>query len=235
MEQLENNEIDLQNFCSVDVKNTIDIVDSASELPLDIEVAGSGNDTVEKGIFKVFQNIMYNQHQVDHYSCTLVSAFTALSNSKNVVIPLKVMLEAMDDFRKSGKFIPGVGAYLQDGAECALRHFNRHTGNNISLSVLPFTIQNAINTLKNGFSFTTGIKYGDKYFSDEQDDGVIQMGSGVVGNKGHAISVCKVNTTDDYLFKYVENYDGELKYQIILADFSKNRELFFNTMVVFHD
>ena len=103
------------------------------------------------------------------------------------------------------------------------------------MEVKPFTIQNAISCLNGGFAFTSGIHYGSHYFANEQDDGVIENQSGTVGSNGHAVAFVKVNTIDDQLIKFVENYHGELKFDIILADFIKNRPLFFNNMVAFYE
>lgn len=73
----------------------------------DSDNAGAVDNTeVSKGVYKVFNNIMYNQHQVDAYACTLVSAFTALANSKNIDVPLEIMLAAFEEYKASGEFTP---------------------------------------------------------------------------------------------------------------------------------
>lgn len=199
------------------------------------EIAGGVDGEVEKGVFKCFNNKLYNQKIVDAFSCTLVSAFTALSNGKNVDVPVELMQEAFKEYHDSGKFTPWVWGSLVNGAEFALKHFNRHFGTNVKYECLPFTIQNGINAIKWGFPFTSWIKYGKEYFKDEQDDATIQAGEGVVGNNGHAIAFVKINTMDDQLVKFTENYHGLLKYDIILADFVKNRDLFFRTMIRFYE
>lgn len=205
-------------------------------IPEDDEELAWSNWEIESGVFKVFNNLFYNQRLVDNYSCTLVSAFTALSNSKNVEIPLSLIQEAFKDFKESGKFTPWVGAKLSDGAEYAVKHFNGHFGTSIKHKTVPFTIQNAIRALKTGFAFTSWIKYGKQYFKDEQDDGRIAGGEGVIGKNWHAIAFVKINTENGEQFvKYIENYRGVLKHDIIFADFKKLRPLFFNTMVTFYE
>lgn len=76
----------------------------------------------------------------------------------------------------------------------------------------------------------TGIKYSKDYFPDEQDNGIIDLPvERVSGSNGHAVSIVKVNTEDDVLVKFAENYAGKLAYNVILCDFGKKRKLFFNT------
>jgi hypothetical protein len=148
---MENNEQELQSGC---FEENIPLSAQDEDIPL-----GNVSGTVEKGIFKVYNNINYNQKLVDAFSCTLVSAFTALSNSKNIVVPLEVIQEAFKEYASSGKFKAGFGGGLEDGAIFALKHFNLYAKTNVKHKVLPFTIENAVATLKNGFCFTSGIKY----------------------------------------------------------------------------
>ncbi len=72
-------------------------------IPDSAELAGDMSP-IPSGVFKVFNNIFYNQKLIDDYSCTLVSAFTALSNGMNVEVPLWVIREAFNDYKASGKF-----------------------------------------------------------------------------------------------------------------------------------
>lgn len=200
----------------------------------DEEMAGSV-EVSEKGVFKAFQNHMYNQLDVDPYSCTLVSAFTALANAKDKKAPVNIVQEAFKDYVASGKFKAGYGWSLADGAYYATKHFNEWAGTAVKVELVPFTMQNVIASLKMGFPCVSGIKYGPAYFKNEQDDGIIQSGEWVTGNNGHAIAFVKANTVDDQLIKFVENYDGVLKFQIIYTDFQKNRDLFFQSMVRFYE
>lgn len=110
----------------------------------------------------------------------------------------------------------------------AAKHFNIEHGTNVKEKLIKLTVDNIQNELRMGSPISTGIKYGPEYFKDEQDNGKIEGGD-PFGNKGHAITIVKLNTMDDVIGKFAENYDGVLKFNVIEFDFTKYRKLFFNT------
>lgn len=62
---------------------------------------------------------------------------------------------------------------------------------------------------------------------------MIENTAGTTGKNGHCITIVKLNTMDDILIKFAENYNGILKYQIIMTNFVEMRSLFFNTGIYY--
>ena len=224
MEELEQGEVQLSDGClDTQVKN------GAIDEPL----SGALLADTPKGIYKAFQNIMYNQKLIDEYSCTLVWPFTALSNYTGNQIPLTVQQEGLQRYVKSGLFTPWVGGKMTDGATIALDVYNSYFGTKIQINVVPLNADTIRTALESGSPINTGIYYWPSYFSNEQDDGVIENTAGTTGKNGHCITIVKLNTMDDILIKFAENYNGILKYQIIMTNFVEMRSLFFNTGIYY--
>lgn len=221
-------EIELTNGVLEDTPVTL----GAIEDEVDLTMFG---DVWKKGIFKAlsWDGIFYNQLDIDPYSCTLVGSFTALSNYTWKVVPIEVMKEAFEAYKTSGKFTPWYGGLGTDGAKFALDAFNAHFGTNIKMNTCELNVQNIISALEEGSPISTWIKYGKNYLSNEQDDGILQETALTIGNQGHWITIVKLNTQEDILIKFAENYLGKFKYQIIFTDFMKMRNLFFNSCVYY--
>ena len=217
------------------------IINSASELPV-WEIAGSSDTQIEKGWWKVLwgqkstytdldstvqpDGIFYNQCLIDNYSCTLVGAFTNLSNITGIYVPVDIMNKAFLNYVASGEFKPDVGGYITDGAKWALQTFNEYAQTNYTMNVVPLTVTNMITALKSGSAINCIIHYSNTYFSDEQDDAIIEdVNNDDTGLNGHTITICKLNTLDDHLVKYCESFCGTTWCQdnIILVDFGKEQ------------
>lgn len=188
---------------------------------------------VEKGVRKQFKDALYNQLEVDPYSCTVVATATAITNLTGKIIPYSLMKKALDNMKKDGKFTSGYGAALRDWVNYMVMAFNEEFKASITPVLIPLTESSLYHGLK--FSpVVSGIKYWKKYFQDEQDNGEINLSAEEVGgSSGHAITFVKANTIDDYLVKYAENYAGKLTYNVIMTNFTKNRKLFFNSAYYF--
>lgn len=150
METLEQGEVQLSEGCL-----DTNIMNGTMEDP----ISGSIESTQEKGIWKAFENIMFLQTLIDPYSCQTVAPFTALANMKNVNVPIPVIQEAFNNYKASGKFTPGVGGTIQDGASFALEAFNTHFGTNIKQKTVPLNAQTIMESLESGSPICTGIKY----------------------------------------------------------------------------
>ena len=188
-----------------------------------------GADEVPKGIRKCYNDFLYDQTQIDAYSCTVVATYTALSNLSEKAVPYSLMKKSLDRMAKDGKFKPGFGALLSDGVKYALEDFNaefrtKYKANRIYLSAS--SIYNALGKSP----VVTGVKYGKGFVADTQDnawiDGSLET---VKGSQGHAITIVKINTEDDHLVKFANSYAGKLAKNVVGVDFEKYRTLFFNT------
>ena len=181
----------------------------------------------EKGVFKAFKEKKYNQINIDPYSCFLVAPFQAISNFTENDISYDLMKNTFDKLRKDSKFTPKVGGKISDGMEYAVRAYNEEYKDNLKFKKVPLTVQNIIEALKTTSPIVCAINYSKSYFSDEQKDGDAWINKiESIGKMGHCIQIVKINTQDDILIKYLENYTGYLKYDIIGCDFTKFRELF---------
>ena len=223
MEQiLQSNEIGLSPWC-LDIQVTNGCIEEDCEIKL--------GGVAEKWVFKAFNDIMYNQLEVHPFSCFLVWPFTALSNFSNKKIWYDVMIKALQELRNIGKFSPDVGWYLKDWVAMACKYFNASMWTNIKALEIDLNDENVVSALKKKSMITTGIKYWDKYFKNEQDDWRIQNTLWTVWNHWHCMNFGKANTTDEQLWmqnKLVEQYLGKLTYNIIWAQLNNPRSLFFN-------
>ena len=117
-----------------------------------------------------------------------------------------------------------------DGMNYAIEAYNSAYCDTIKCAVVPLTIGTITEALKASSPMVCFIRYSNSYFSDEQNDGdawITHVES--IGTKGHCVQIVKVNTNDDVLVKYLENYTGKVKFDIIGVDFNKFRSLFGNT------
>lgn len=196
------------------------------EVDKDEEVAGWD---WEKGVFKMFNDIIYNQLEVNPYSCTVVATYTALSNLTGKSVPYSLMLATLERMRKDGKFTENVGAYLKDGVEYALADFNTYCGSNWKANRIVLSPASIINGLKKS-PIVTWIKYGKGFVADTQDNAWLDWAStDIIGSSGHAICIVKANTIEDFLVKMCNTYAGRLVKNVFGFDFNKYRSLMFNT------
>jgi len=206
-----------------------EFVDGAIESEEESEDVLLGVGEVEKGVWKVFNDVIYNQNEVDAYSCTVVATYTALSNLTGKTVPYSLMNSTLSRMRKDGKFKDGVGAYLKDGVKYALEDWNEKFKTNYKAQLIVLSPQTIVRGLKSS-PIVTGIKYGKGFVSDTQDNAWLDGAStDVIGNSGHAITIVKVNTLDDVLIKLCNTYAWRLLKNVFGLDFNKYRKLFFNT------
>ena len=187
---------------------------------------------VEQGIFKSFNDIIYNQLNVDPCSCFLVWPFTALSNFAKKQVWYDVMIKALRELKETGKFTPWVGWMLSDGVSMATKYYNSATGSNIKFKQIVLNDENVIASIKSGSMVSTGIKYWPEYFKAEQWTWIIKNAPWIVGNYWHCINFGKANTTDAEVWmqnKMIENYLDVLKFNIIYVQLNNPRSLFFNS------
>lgn len=190
---------------------------------------------IEKGVWKAYKEILFNQKEVDPYSCTFFATATSLSNFDGRKLPLQVIKESFKDAVDKKIFTSGVGAKLAPVVDIVLSKANDYWGTQYKSKLIQLTPSNIIEALKKGSPVVTGIKYGKWYFKDEQDNAIIDDYLG--GEGGHAISFIKINTEDDTLVKYAENYLGVYKNNVILFDFDKAKKgkMLFNTGFYFYE
>ena len=229
METLESNEIELSPGCieAPVAMNTSSIVTNGCE---DFE-CGSIGAIIQPWVYKAFQDIMYNQLLIDNFSCTYVGSLTAISNYVGKELPLEQMKAGFEEYEKSGLFTPWYGGKGIDGAKFACGAFNNYFGTTISPNTVSLDSDAIFHAISSGSPINAAIQYWPEYFKNEQDDGQVENTTGTIGNKGHWITIVKINTTDPKFIqiKFVENYNGVLKYQIIfIQDFQQLRSLFMN-------
>ncbi len=149
-------------------------------------------------------------------------------------MPYEEMKKTLKKMTKDGKFTPGSGAYLEQGVKYALEAFNAYFKTQIKSVKISATIENFIVGMKKNSSIVTGVKANSAFFRDMQDNGIVDVPH-QVGNIGHAMRIVKINTTDDLLFKFANNYHGaKTKYgdiakDIVLVDMEENEDVLFNT------
>lgn len=165
---------------------------------------------MEKGIWKPApeQLIIYDQTLCDNYACTWISIITAASNLTGFQLTDGQNKIGWEDFVSTGKFMPGQGAYVSDSAPHALAYFNKVTGCNLTGSFRPFDEETIYEALSSGCAATMGLRCSPQLLADAQDNAVID--NPVQGNIGHAVTLIKLNTMDDFLFKWLDNYRGRV-------------------------
>lgn len=210
-----------------------EFVEGAIESEEESEDILLGTGEFEKGVWKVFNDVIYNQNEVDAYSCTVVATYTALSNLTGKTVPYSLMRRTLERMRLDGKFKDGVGAYLKDGVKYALEDWNATFNTSYKAQLIVLSPQTIVRGLKSS-PIVTGIKYGKGFVNDTQDNAWLDEGvENVVWNSGHAITIVKVNTLDDTLIKLCNSYSGRLVKNVFGLDFDKYRKLFFNTWFFF--
>lgn len=183
----------------------------------------------EKGIFKAFNDKKWNQLEVDPYSCFVFSPFQAIANFTNTDIDYEMIRTTLSCLERDGKFTHGVWWRMIDWVQYAVNAYNTAHNDTIKYNLVSLTVGTIIDALKWWSPMITGIHYSKTTFWDEQEWDAWINNIDSIGNMGHCISIVKINTLDDILVKYEENYDWKLKYSIIWVDFTKFRKLFFNT------
>lgn len=186
-------------------------------------------------VLKQFADKVYNQLYVDPYACTIVSTAGALTSYTKKEVGYELMINALNKMKKDGAFREGRGAYLKDGVKYMVDEFNDYYGTNITPHLIELNEENIFKAFDTFHSpVVTGMMVTSKYFEDEQDNAIIDKGE--AGRIGHAIYICKINTTDPNKFqmKYIESYFGaKSKYglakDIIYVDFRIHNGVFFNT------
>lgn len=202
------------------------IVDGATDWEAEEDV---WSVEVEKGIWKQFAWIEYNQTEVDAYSCTVVSTFTALSNLTWKTVDYALMRETLAKMEKAGKFRKGFWASLKNGVEYSVMEWNAKFGTNYEAKLITLSPSSIIEGLKHS-PVVTGVYYGKNFISDTQDDAWINGAiADTKGSQWHAIPIVKINTMDDVLIKMCLNYKDRLEKNVVGVDFTKYRSLFFNT------
>lgn len=182
----------------------------------------------EKWVFKAFKEKKYNQLEVDPRSCFVVSPFQAISNFTGKYIWYDLMRSTFSRLKNDGKFVEWVGGKMTDGMEYAIRAYNNAFEDTLKYKVIPLTVNSIVESLKNGSPVVCFIKYSKTTFKDEADNAWIDSVESI-WDMGHCIQIIKLNTQDDILGKYLENYSGKIKNDIIGFDFTKFRKLFGNT------
>ena len=122
---------------------------------------------------------------------------------------------------------------MTDGMEYAIRAYNFAFGDTLKYKVIPLTVGSICEALKGGSPVVCFIKYSKTTFKDEADNAWIDSIDSI-GTMGHCIQIIKMNTQDDILGKYLENYSSKVKNDIIGFDFTKFRKLFGNTGLVIY-
>lgn len=198
-------------------------VGGAEEYSSTEEFAGG---VVEKGIQKKFVDILYNQLYVNPYACTIVATATAISNFTWKVIPYSLMKDVWKKGVKEGWMKEWYGGKLNDGVHYMVEAYNKSFNDNIVPVYFLVTPSSLYEGLKKS-PVVSGIYFNTWYSKDEQDDGRLTNGY-TKGANGHAITFVKINTLDDTLVKFAQNYAWVRPYNVIYSNFEKNRSLFFN-------
>ena len=180
---------------------------------------------IEKGIQKKFVDILYNQLEVNPYACTIVACATGISNFTWNVIPYSLMKEIWNKWIKEGWMKENFGGGLDSAVHYMTEAYNKYFNDTLRSNFFYVNEASLYEKLKLS-PVISGINYPFGYVNDEQDDGKLKNGY-TKGANGHAITFVKINTLDDVLVKFAENYAGKLPYNVIFSDFTKNRGLFF--------
>lgn len=188
-----------------------------------------GAQTVEKTVSKSFRDIIYDQTQVDPYSCTVVATYTAISNKTGKIVSYDLMRNTLERMENDGKFRKGFGAKLSDGVKYALEDYNREFKTSLKAVRVTVSASSLVKALRIS-PVVSGLYYGKKFVEDTQDnawiDGAIE---GVKGAQGHACTYVKINTMDDWLVKMCNTYAGKLANNVFGFDLTKYRSMLFNT------
>jgi len=217
-----------------------DIVLSELSDPSDKElddIAGGEDNGIIKALPEKLR--VYNQLNVDPYSCVIVANATAISNWLDVEIPYSVMIKSLNEAKQKGLFISGKGMSFKEGNIIGTRNISEYLGISITPHLFTLTEKSIKSALRQS-PVTTGIYYGSGYFFDEQDNAWIDKF--VEGGNGHSITLGKANYVLDFLIKFLENYHGrpytrngkkEVFMDVIGCDYGKYGSNFFKTGMYF--
>lgn len=190
---------------------------------------------MDKGVWKAAPEklIVYNQDICSPWACTYVAGCTAISNKLNKELTDAQLVEGWRSLVNDGKFTANFGASLIDGSTYALKQCNKVFGKNLKQVTGALTPEFIITAIRdNGSPVHTGLKVGANFLNDEQDNGIIdELNPGTVLQ--HSVAIIKINTYDDVLIKYLESYEGKVKFDVILADFIAKRPMFFNSGIYY--
>lgn len=209
----------------INMTDTFQIIWGATDVEISNELAGSSIQPIERWIQKKFVDILYNQLEVNPYACTIVATATAISNLTWKVIPYSLMKDVWNKGVSEWWLKENYGGALNDAVHHMVEAYNTHFKDCIRTNFIVLTESSLYDALKHS-PVISGINYPYWYIKDEQDDGKLKNGY-TKGANGHAITFVKINTLDDVLVKFAENYAGALPYNVIFSDFTKNRDLFF--------
>lgn len=198
-------------------------------LPKEDSLGGTWMGAITK-MGKVFRDVIYNQKEVGDYSCTTHGACTAISAMTGLRLSLSFRKKCWAKQIANGAN-PKVGDYISNACQVVTKFFNDDPEVETALKtkVVNFNEATIINSIDQGMPLIAGVKYGPKFWKDEQDDGELNNDENLPGSGGHCITVVKYWYTDawDFMLKYVENYDKHFKYNIITVNFTKKKGFFF--------
>jgi hypothetical protein len=190
---------------------------------------------IKRWVFKIYNEFLYNQNLVDKYSCSIVWTATAIANFLNKDIGIIFQKKAFELLKKRKKFTPWLWAYIKDWIEAMVDTVNDYIlawTTWIKIRPMALTVPNIIYALEQWSPIVTGIKYGKWFFLDEQDDWEVNKSSSI-WNSGHCVAIVKINTEDDHLIKYCENYKWVIEKNVILNNFWTMSNLWFQTWYYF--
>lgn len=197
-------------------------------MPVEDSLGASMGATVKMG--KVFRDVIYNQKEVGDYSCTTHGSCTAVSAITGLRLSLSFRAKCWAKQIANGAN-PRVGDYISNAAKVVCAFFNDDPEVETILDSRAVSVNESsiVNSIDQGYPIIAGVQYGPKFWTDEQDDGELNNDANLPGNGGHCITIVKYWYTDagDFMIKYIENYNGHFKYNIITVNFSKKSKFFF--------
>lgn len=170
----------------------------------------------------------YNQKLVDDYSCTTHASVWVLSDFLWQKLTIN-FIEKVFNRQKDTTFVPWVWDYFSNWIKQACKEWN--ASSNIENWIEYFRIELTEEKIK---SIITGVWssivawYTWSLRADAEDNGYIDNPD----NKdwgGHCIRIWKwfYNDKNEFCIKYIDNYKGVVKYNIItIEEFNKNKDFY---------
>lgn len=186
----------------------------------------SGGSTVGKfkPVPEDFQKSLGNQKQVAWWCCQTHAFVQSMCMMDGKEFDYDVLRSAWNQWVKDGKFAEGTGGYMSDGARYATLFYNLKYGTTWKATSFIFTPENAVDKMATKNSpIIFALRGSIEYFRDEQDNGSIDTTT-QSWKYGHCVALVKTNNEDEDLgvqAKYVENYHGVKKFDIIYINLTK--------------
>ena len=166
---------------------------------IDLPRTPKGTQSFEKN-----GSIQYDQREVDNYSCTIHGAMTAYSALTGYEFTLEERKELWEKALEQGA-VPGLGWYINKAVDLVRHYVNdREDLQSVSSYRVSVNSSDFLMAMRLGYVPVTGLRYGQSYKDDRDDDGIVQNTEFTSVQYGHCLSTA-YSVGDEY-DNVIDNY-----------------------------